>query len=382
VKALQKLLKFPLLCANVKDATWGEAVFPGEATFERGGVKIVVIGQAYPYTPIANPRWMMPDWSFGIEEAALQKRVEAARAGGADLVVLLSHNGFDIDRKLAKRVKGIDVILSGHTHDAIPAVIKSGATLIVASGSHGKFLSRLDLDVKGKKIADYRFRLIPLFSDAITPDPEMAALIDDSRKPHATAMARVLGRTEGALYRRGNFGGTFDDLICNALLAERDAEIALSPGFRWGPSLLPGQDITVEDVFDQTAITYASAYRNQMTGADLKAVLEDVADNLFNVDPYYRQGGDMVRAGGLGYTIDIGKANGSRISDMQLLRNAQPIDAARKYTVAGWASVNQGVEGPPVYDLVTRHIEKQKTVAIQENRSVKVVGADARGLSN
>ncbi len=381
VLALKEKLKFPLLCANVKDAAWGEPVFEGQANFERGGLKITVIGQAYPYTPIANPRWMIPDWSFGIEEEGLQKRVEAARAAGADLIVLLSHNGFDIDRKLAKRVKGVDVILSGHTHDAMPAAIKSGETLIIASGSHGKFLSRLDLDVRGRKVADYRFRLIPLFADAIAPDAEMAALIAETRKPHAAALARVVGRTEGALYRRGNFNGTFDDLICDALLAERDAEIALSPGFRWGPSLLPGQDITVEDVYDQTAITYPAAYRNQMTGADLKAVLEDVADNLFNPDPYYRQGGDMVRTGGLEYAIDVAAPMGKRISDMRLGRTGAAIDAAKKYTVAGWASVNPGVEGPPVYDLVVRHIEKQKTVAAPERRNVKVKGADARGFT-
>jgi sulfur-oxidizing protein SoxB len=375
VEELRGQLSFPLLCANVKDATWNEPVFPGEALFERGGLRIAVIGQAYPYTPIANPRWLIPDWSFGIEEEALQQRIDRLRGQGVDLIVLLSHNGFAIDRKLAGRVKGIDVILSGHTHDALPQVIKVEETLLIASGSHGKFLGRLDLEVKSGRIADYRFRLIPLLSEVIAPDPDMARLIGDLRAPYKAELKRVLGRTQSLLYRRGTFNGPFDDLILEALAQERDAEIALSPGFRWGPTLLPEQEITLEDVYAQTAVTYAAAYRTAMSGAQLKTILEDVADNIFNPDPYYQQGGDMVRVGGLKYTVDVRQPIGRRLKDLRLLRNDRPIEAGRSYIVAGWASVNEGVQGPAVYDLVARYIERQQVIRVGENRNIKLVNA-------
>ena len=381
VKQITESMGIPFLCGNVKDTSFGDEVFESTKMFERGGVKIAVIGQAFPYTPIANPRYLIPDWSFGIEEDKVQQRVDAARAGGAELIVLLSHNGFDVDRKLAGRVKGIDVILTGHTHDAIPAVVEVGTTLLVAPGSHGKFLARLDLDVKNKKVAAYRFRLIPVFSDAITPDPAMKKLVDDIRAPHKAVIDKVYGQADSLLYRRGNFNGTFDDLICQAMLAEREAEIALSPGFRWGATLLPGQAITGDILYSQTAITYPNVYRNQMTGEFLRTVLEDVADNLFNPDPYYQQGGDMVRVGGLAYSIDVSKPIGQRISNMTLLRNNQPIDPGRSYTVAGWASINEGTEGPPIYDLVGKYISSRKAIAIPENRSVKVTGADPRGMA-
>ncbi len=381
VEELRKELKFPFLAGNVKEATWGDPVFDATTTIERGGLKVGVLGQAFPYTPVANPRHLIPDWSFGIEEEKIAANVDKLRSEGVDLVVLLSHNGFDVDRKLAGRVRGIDVILTGHTHDAIPAVVQVGETLLVASGSHGKFLSRLDLDVRDRRIAAYEFRLIPVLADIIEPDPSMTVVIGGIRKAHEGALGRVLGRTESLLYRRGNFNGTFDDLLCQALLAERDAEIALSPGFRWGSTLLPGHDITLEDVFSQTAITYPAACRTQMTGQYLKEVLEDVADNLFNPDPYYQQGGDMVRAGGLAYTLDIGKPVGQRISDMVLLRNGEKIDAARNYTVSGWASINEGAVGPPVYDVAAQYIERIKSVRLEPNRHVTVRGADAAGLA-
>jgi len=374
VEELIAEMNYPFLAGNVRDNEWQEEVFQGTEVFERGGLKIAVFGQAFPYTPIANPRYKIPNWSFGIREQELQQRVREARDGGADLVVLLSHDGFDVDRKLASRVEGIDVILSGHTHDALPVVVEIGKTLMVASGSHGKFLSRLDLDVQDGRIADYRYRLIPVFSDAIEPDPEMAAVISEIRAPYEAELTRVLGHTESLLYRRGNFNGTFDDLICQALLEERDAEIALSPGFRWGASLLPGQAITVEDVFNQTAITYPNAYRIEFTGAFLKEVLEDVADNLFNPDPYYQQGGDMARVGGLSYTIDVGKPIGQRITDMVHTKTGAPIEAEKSYVVAGWASVNEGTEGPPVYDVLAKHIEAKKVVTVEENESIKIVG--------
>jgi S-sulfosulfanyl-L-cysteine sulfohydrolase len=375
VKEAVKSLGFPFLALNVRDKDWNEPVFKPMVMLERGGVKIAVLGQAFPYTPVANPQWMIPDWTFGLHEEDVRAQVDAARKAGAGLVVLLSHNGFDVDRKMATRVPGIDVILSGHTHDAIPEAIPVGKTLIVASGCSGKFIARLDLDVGGGGIKTYRHKLIPIFSDVIAPDAAMAAKIAEVRKPFAGELSRVLGTTESTLYRRGNFDGTFDDLICDAILEERDAEIALSPGFRWGSSLLPGQDITFEDLTNQTSITYPNTYRNAMTGAQLKALMEDVADNLFNTDPYYQQGGDMVRAGGFGYTIDVTKDRGQRISDMTLLKTGAAIDASRSYQVAGWASVKKGVEGPPIWDVVSAYLAKNKTVKLKPNRAVKVLGA-------
>jgi len=374
VKAIVDDLGFPFLGQNVRDAEWNEAAFEPMAMIERGGVKVAVIGQAFPYTPIANPRWLMPNWSFGIREEEVQANVDKARKGGAGLVVLLSHNGFDVDRKLASRVRGIDVILTAHTHDALPEAVRVGKTLLVASGSHGKFVSRLDLDVRGGEVRGYRYKLIPVFSGAIAPDAEMAAKIDAVRAPHEAMLGEEVGRTETLLYRRGNFNGTLDDVICDALIAERDAEIALSPGFRWGNSLLPRQGITREDVYNATAITYPAAYRMTMTGARLKDILEDVADNLFNPDPYYQQGGDMVRVGGLGYTVDVAAPMGSRISDLRLLRTGRPLEAGKDYTVAGWASVNEGTEGPPIWEVVFGHLAKNKVVAPREAGHVKVVG--------
>ena len=374
VLELIEKLKFPFLAGNVRDKEWEEPVFEGISYFERGGIKIGVVGQAFPYTPIANPIYKMPNWTFGIQENRVRELVEQARAAGAELVVLLSHNGFDVDRKMAGRVKGIDVILMGHTHDALPVALEQDGTILIASGSHGKFLSRLDLEVKGGKVANYRYRLIPVFSDIIEPDREMAALIKDIRGPHEAELGRVLGQTEDLLYRRGNFNGTFDDLICSALMEERDAEIALSPGFRWGASLLPGQDITVEDIHNQTSITYPAAYRTEFTGEFLKVILEDVADNLFNPDPYYQQGGDMVRVGGMSYSIAPGNPMSARISDMRLVKTGEPIDPARNYVVAGWASVNEGTEGPAIWDVVSKYVERKKTIKVPENKNIKITG--------
>lgn len=374
VQELVQKLNFPFLAGNVRDVEFDEPVFEGTKFFERGGVNIAIIGQAFPYTPIANPRYMIEEWSFGIQEELVRESVNAARDGGADLVVLASHDGFDVDRKLASRVDGIDVILTGHTHDAIPGVIKVNDTLLVATGSHGKFLGRLDLDIQDKKIKDYRYKLIPVFSDAITPDAEIDALVTSIREPHAKELNEVLAKTDSTLYRRGNFNGTFDDLICQAILEERDAEIALSPGFRWGRSLPAGANITGDDLFTQTAITYPECYRNEMTGDLLKTILEDVADNLFNADPYYQQGGDMVRIGGMAYSIDVSKPIGKRISDMTLLKTGQPIDAAKNYVVAGWASVNPEVEGPPIYDVVANYLRKKKVVNVPENNNIKISG--------
>nr|VFK54854.1 MAG: sulfate thiol esterase SoxB [Candidatus Kentron sp. TUN]VFK60072.1 MAG: sulfate thiol esterase SoxB [Candidatus Kentron sp. TUN] len=372
VQELIGQLEFPFLAGNVRDTEWEEPVFENMAWFERGGLKIAVIGQAFPYTPVANPRHLIPDWAFGIRHAEIQASVDSARGKGADLVVLSSHNGFDVDYKLAGIVRGIDVILTGHTHDAIPTVMRVEDTLLVAAGSHGKFLARLDLNVANRRIRDYRFRLIPVLSDAITPDPAMEALVKKIRAPYQETLDTVLGRTESLLYRRGNFNGSFDDLICQAIRAERDTRISLSPGFRWGSTLLPGQDIRVEDVYNQTAITYPNCYRISMTGERIKMVLEDVADNLFNKDPFYRQGGDMVRVGGLGYEIHIKQPMGQRIRNLVLWPENQPIDPKKNYVVGGWASVNPGTEGPPVYDVVRNYLKHHPEVHMEDQRAVRV----------
>ncbi|MXQ07466.1 thiosulfohydrolase SoxB [Alphaproteobacteria bacterium GH1-50] len=376
VHELVESLPFAALGQNIFDAEWDEPaeMFPPYQFFERGGVNIAVIGQAFPYMPIANPGWMFPEYSFGIRDEHMQEIVDQVRAEGADCVVCLSHNGFDVDKKMASIVSGIDVILSGHTHDALPEPVLVGETIIVPSGSNGKFVSRVDLDIQSGRMMGFRHKLIPIFSDVIEPDAEVAAVIEAERAPHMDTLSEVIGQTDGTLYRRGNFNGTWDDLICDALLDQRDAEIALSPGVRWGPSLVPGQDITREDIWNVTSMTYPEAYRTEMTGDFLKIVLEDVADNIFNPDPYYQQGGDMVRTGGLGYRIDISKPQGERISDMTLLKTGEAIDPARSYVVAGWASVNEGTEGPPIWDVVEAHIRNMGTVTVSENNDVEVVG--------
>jgi len=368
-------LPFPLLGANIYDAEWDEPAYEPYRMMERGGQQIAVIGQAFPYMPIANPGWMFPDLSFGIREERMAALVEEVREKGAKAVVLLSHNGFDVDRKLAARVPGIDVILTGHTHDALPEPVMVGRTALIASGSNGKFVSRVDLDVDAGGVKGIAHRLIPVFADAIAPDAEMAALIARHRAPYEDELSEVLGTTESLLYRRGNFNGTFDDLICQALIEEREADIALSPGFRWGPSLLPGEPITREALFNATAMSYPAAYRSEMSGDLLHTILEDVADNLFNPDPYYQQGGDMVRVGGMGYRIDIEAPMGSRISEMTLLKTGAPIDPAKTYVVAGWASVNEGTEGPPIWDVVEDYIRRVGTVRLDPNNSVEVTGA-------
>ncbi|HEY8337048.1 MAG TPA: thiosulfohydrolase SoxB [Tardiphaga sp.] len=374
VKEIADSAPFAFLAQNIRDNEWQEPVFEGRKMFERGGARIAVIGQALPRTAVANPRWMFPKWEFGIREEDMQKQVDDARADGASIVILLSHNGFDVDRKLAGRVKGIDVILTAHTHDAMPGLVRVGNTVLVASGSHGKFVSRLDVEVKDKKVAAVRFKLMPVFADAIAPDPAMTALVEKVRAPFAKDLARTIGKTDSLLYRRGNFNGTFDDLICNAMIAERDVEIALSPGFRWGGTLLPGDDITWEHVTNATAITYPNCYRNQMTGAQLKDVLEDIADNIFHPDPYFQGGGDMVRIGGMGYAIDIAKPVGSRISKLTHLKSGNPIEASKTYSVSGWASINENTQGPPIWDVVAAHISKAGSVKIEPNTAVNVTG--------
>jgi S-sulfosulfanyl-L-cysteine sulfohydrolase len=363
------------LAGNVRDTEFEEPVFPALSLFERGGVSVAVIGQAFPYTPIANPRWMMPAWSFGIREAELRRSVAAARRRGAQVVVLLSHNGFDVDRKLATRLEGIDVILSAHTHDALPQPVRLGSTLLIASGSHGKFLSRLDIEVSGGRVSDVAYGLIPVLADAITPDPEMHTLIAGIRAPHEAMLKTELAHTDGLLYRRGTFAGTLDDLICDALIVQRDAEIALSPRFRWGGTLIAGEAVTWDDVYNATAITYPAAYRSLMKGETIKLILEEVADNSFNPDPYLQQGGDMVRVGGMGYTINVDGAMGSRIAGLHMLGSGAPIKPEKEYVVAGWGSVNEGSEGPPIWEVVAAHLKTRQLLSPQARKSVKIMRA-------
>ena len=371
---VENYVEHPFLGANVFDTEWDERAFEPYSIFERSGQKIAVIGQAFPYMPIANPSWMFPGLSFGIRENNIANLVTEVREKGADLVVLLSHNGFDVDRQLASRVNGIDVILCGHTHDALPAPVIVNKTLLIASGSNGKFVSRVDLDVN-KGVKGFKHRLIPIFSDVISPDPIMNALIDQERTPYMNDLSEIIGETKSTLYRRGNFNGTWDDLICHAIIEERGADIALSPGFRWGPTLLPGSNISREDIFNATAMSYPQVYLTEMTGETIKIILEDVADNLFNPDPYYQQGGDMVRVGGMGYKIEIGKPQGRRLSEMTILKTGQRLEPTKKYKVGGWASVNENTEGPPIWDLVESYIKRKKVIELDPNNSVQVVGA-------
>jgi len=369
--------KIEFLAQNVNDATWGDLIFKPYVIKPVNGVPVAVIGQAYPYTPIANPRYLFPDWSFGINEAHMQKTADKARAEGAKIVVLLSHNGVDIDLKMARRVSGVDVILGGHTHDAMPApslvANAGGKTLVINSGSHGKFLSVLDLDVTGGRLRDYRYYLLPVFSNLITPDAKMAAYIEKIRAPYKTKLEEKLAVTDSLLYRRGNFNGTFDQLILDALLTVKGADIAFSPGFRWGATLLPGDTITMEDLMNQTAITYATATRSERTGAQIKNILEDIADNLFNKDPYYQQGGDMVRVGGLRYSIGPNEDIGKRISDLQLA-NGKPLEAKKTYKVAGWASIEPQTSGTPVWDIVAQYLRRKKTIRVDAPNTPKLKG--------
>ena len=351
--------KINFLAQNIKTADFGDQVFEPYAMREMNGVAVAVIGQAFPYTPIANPRYMVPDWSFGIQDENMQKVVDEVRAKGAKAVVVLSHNGMDVDLKMAQRVTGIDAILGGHTHDGvpIPVVIKNakGQTLVTNAGSNGKFLGVLDFDVRGGKVQDFRYKLLPVFSNLLVADPAMAALIAKVRQPFKEKLEQPLATSEALLYRRGNFNGSWDQLIVDALMDVKGAEIAFSPGFRWGTSILPGQKITRGDLMDQVAITYPSTTLTTMTGATIKTILEDVCDNLFNPDPYYQQGGDMVRVGGLQYSCTPNAKMGARINDMTL--HGKPVEASKQYKVAGWAPVAEGSKGEPIWDVVEQYFK-------------------------
>jgi sulfur-oxidizing protein SoxB len=359
--------KVSFLAQNIKTNDFGDPVFAPYILREMNGVSVAIIGQAFPYTPIANPRYLVPDWTFGIQEENLQIVVNEVLSKGAQVVVLLSHNGMDVDLKLASRVTGIDAILGGHTHDGVPGAIpirnSKGVTLVTNAGSNSKFLGVLDFEVKQGKIVDFRYKLMPIFADLIPADPQMNQVIDRVRAPFEAKLSQPLAVTEGLLYRRGNFNGSFDQLILDGLMTMKDTEIAFSPGFRWGTSLLPGQTIRMENLLDQTAITYPYTTVNMMTGEMIKTILEDVADNLFNPDPYYQQGGDMVRVGGLQYAIDPTAAAGKRISEMRLKN--QLIEAQKTYKVAGWAPVSEEamkLGGEPIWDVLTSYLKDIKTV--------------------
>ncbi|MGN7613335.1 thiosulfohydrolase SoxB [Magnetococcales bacterium HHB-1] len=367
-----KKLNFPFLAHNVRDVEWEDPVFKARHLFERGGTQVAVIGQAFPYTPIANPRRLIPSWSMGIQEKNVQKQVDAVKAKGAKVVVLLSHNGMDVDVKLASRVSGIDVILGGHTHDAVPKPLqiknRGGTTLVCNSGSNGKFLSRMDLDVGSQGVKSWRYQLIPVLSNWLPADEAMSKLIKSIRDPHEKHLQEVVGVTDDLLYRRGNFNGTYDDLICQALMQEMDAEVALSPGFRWGTSLLPGQNITMDSIYTQTAISYPNVYRRDISGAQLKLILEDVADNIFNPDPYQQQGGDMVRVGGIRYDVMVNAPMGERIRQIEVAGKA--LDPKRNYKVSGWASM-QDVDGPPIWKVVADHVRAKGRIKIKNESGVK-----------
>ncbi|MCU7921271.1 MAG: thiosulfohydrolase SoxB, partial [Candidatus Thiodiazotropha sp. (ex Dulcina madagascariensis)] len=329
-----------------------------------GGARVAVIGQAFPYTPIANPQRFIPDWTFGIQDEMMQGVVDTVRENEKpDLVVVISHNGMDVDLKMASRVSGIDVIFGGHTHDGMPAptIVKNagGRTLVTNAGSNGKFLGVMDLDVKGGKVRDFRYRLLPIFSNLLPADKAMQAYIDEVRAPYRKRLVEELAVAEETLFRRGNFNGTFDQVICDALIKVNDAQISLSPGFRWGTSVLPGQTITMDNVMDQTCITYPETYRREMKGSDIKAILEDVSDNLFNRDPYYQQGGDMVRVGGLDYVCEPGADFGKRVSAMTL-DDGTKIEADKSYMVSGWATVGSQSPGEPIWDVVAKYLRDQK----------------------
>lgn len=371
--------KVDFVAQNIKTADFGDPVFKPYVIREIGGVPVAIVGQAFPYTPIANPRYMVADWTFGIQDDHMQEVVDEARAKGAKLVVVLSHNGMDVDLKMAGRVRGIDAIFGGHTHDGVPVAVPvknaGGTTLVTNAGSNGKFLGVMDFEVKDGKIARWQYRLLPVFSEMLPADADMDALIKRIRAPHEARLAEKLAVSDGLLYRRGNFNGSWDQLICDALMEAQGAEIAFSPGFRWGTSLLPGDVITRELLMDQVATTYSYATVTDMKGSMIKTVLEDVCDNLFNPDPYYQQGGDMVRIGGLTYACEPTAAMGNRIQDMRL--GGKPIEADKTYKVAGWAPVSEEAAkagNKQVWDVIEPWLRTKGRVAPRRPNLPRLIG--------
>jgi len=370
---------------NIITNDFGDQVFKPYVMKQMNGVQVAIIGQAFPYTPIANPRYMVPDWSYGIRDESMQKYVDEARAKGAKVVVVLSHNGMDVDLKMASRVNGIDAIFGGHTHDGVyqPVQIKTpdgGTTLVTNAGSNGKFLGVMDFDVKNDKVVGWKYRLLPVFSNFLAADPKMEALIKKIRAPYEAKLSEVLAVNEDTLYRRGNFNGTWDEVICQALIEGKGADAAFSPGVRWGTSIMPGEPITYERMMDQMAITYPQTTLNSFTGTQIKDIMEDVCDNLFNADPYYQQGGDMVRTGGIQYSVRPGATIGNRISDMMI--KGKPVDPNKKYKMAGWASVTEGVQGTPVWDVVADYLRDKKVIKNVKLYQPKIIGMEGNpGIS-
>ncbi|HEY9380984.1 MAG TPA: thiosulfohydrolase SoxB [Burkholderiales bacterium] len=368
--------RIDFIAQNVRTLDFDEQVFKPYVIREINGVPVAIIGQAFPYTPIANPRYFVDEWQFGVQDETLQGFVDEARGKGAQAVVVLSHNGMDVDIKMASRVRGIDAILGGHTHDGVPApiIVKNagGGTLVTNAGSNGKFVGVLDFDVKGGRVADYRYRLLPVFSDLLPADSAMQRHIETVRAPYKEKLAEVIAVSEDLLYRRGNFNGSFDQVILDGLMAVKDTEIAFSPGFRWGTTVLPGQAITREHLMDQTAITYPYTTVTSMTGEMIKTILEDVGDNLFNPDPYLQQGGDMVRVGGLQYSCNPYAKMGNRIQDMRL--RGKPIDAKKTYKVAGWAPVAEGAQGEPIWDVLEQYLRAEKIIKPRPLNQPRLVG--------
>jgi len=360
------------VCHNVRELNWDDPVFHPYTIKELGGVRVGVIGQAFPYVPVSHPQRFVPGLTFGIQEDQAQRLVNELRdAKTVDLVVLLSHNGLSTDVKMAGRVRGLDVVLGGHTHDGLPEPILVGRTLVINSGAHGKFLSRLDLDVRDGQVKAHRYKLTPVLSRYIPADPEMARLIREIRAPYESKLGERLAVSESLLYRRGNFNGSFDEIILDALLKRFDAEVAFSPGFRWGVTIVPGQEITLEDVYSHTGLSYPNCLVRELSGAEIRQIMEDVADNLFHPDPYYRQGGDMVRVGGITYAIDPREVMGRRISEIKV--GGKPLAPDRRYKAASWASPGPQAAGPPAFDVVADHLRSLKRVKLDRRPRVKVL---------
>ncbi len=376
-----KKANIDFVAQNIITNDFGDQVFKPYTMKEMNGIKVAVIGQAFPYTPIANPRHMVPDWSFGIRDDSMQKWVNDARAKGAKVVIVLSHNGMDVDLKMATRVTGIDAIFGGHTHDGVPQPVQvknaKGITLVTNAGSNGKFLGVMDFEVKGNRVASFKYRLLPVFSNLLPADPAMNAYIKAVRAPYESKLNEKLAVTDDFLYRRGNFNGTWDQLLVDAMMEVKGADAAFSPGFRWGTTLLPGDPITMERLMDQTAITYPQTTLTNMTGETIKTIMEDVCDNLFNTDPYYQQGGDMVRVGGIEYTVAPNQKIGKRISSMTI--KGKPVDAKKIYKVAGWAPVAEGATGEPIWDVVASYLRDKKVIKGLKLNTPKIVGV---GKSN
>ncbi|MFV2004277.1 MAG: thiosulfohydrolase SoxB [Gammaproteobacteria bacterium] len=356
---------------------------------EINGAKICIVGQAFPRTGNANPPEFFPDWSFGLREDDMIELVKQIREEEKpDAVVLLSHNGMDVDIKMAERVPGLNVVFGGHTHDGVPQPIKvknieGHDCWVTNAGSNGKFLGVMDFDIADGKIKSMNYNMLPIISDVLPADKEMQAYIDQMRstkydeniiesrvkekyfnesrlgKTFAEILDEKLAIADRLLYRRGNFMGTWDQILCNALREEYSADIAMSAGVRWGTTTLKGDWITMEDVMTQCSLTYGETYVTEMTGQNLLNILEQVADNLFDPDPYLQSGGDMVRVGGMDYTIDPSKALYERITDARL-DNGHLIEADKKYKIAGWAQVNRTPDGRLMWDVVHDYIIKNR----------------------